>query len=277
MQIGLSSPLLSMGQQKVEAQKKEGENPKKEKKPKRAKTSLLGVKGDLQMSWLVTVHGGELLAVARGSRVALFSQKITKVMKMHEFDLEWFEFDSGEFPIVTGSTCASLPAQNSLSSSSSTLSASGAWVGSGSPPSCSLSWTHNSLLLVSSSSYINVYTKWQASVGRMFFFFFLIPSRVNSFFLSSLSPPSDHPISAGLSTNSLFFSATSRHQLLPEYHPRILVECLMAGNFDRVGVTLRHLYDGTALSCSLSPFYWAPSSYSYLLLFSLCYLTFYRN
>lgn len=56
------------------------------------------------MSWITTAHGGELLAITRGNRVSIFSQKIAKVLKMHEFDLEWFEYDSGMCYSVLGLT-----------------------------------------------------------------------------------------------------------------------------------------------------------------------------
>jgi hypothetical protein len=51
------------------------------------------------------------------------------------------------------------------------------------------------------------------------------------------------------------------HSALPEYHPRVLIECLMAGWIERMGVILKHLYNRTIVVVSI-------------LLFAFCSLVF---
>jgi hypothetical protein len=159
------------------------ENSKESRKKKTVATCLAEKQGPLKLAWLITTHGGELLAVSRGNGISVFSQKLQKAMKIHEFDMEWFEHDFGEFSGVSELTLAKYSSQSRkispMPSSSSSLSSSAFFSpppGAQSYAQCNVTWTHNGLLLVSSSEFIHIYSKWQqtsSSVLRTIFLFSL--------------------------------------------------------------------------------------------------------
>jgi len=73
-------------------------------------------------------------------------------------------------------------------------------------------WVLNGSLLVATNNHLHVFSKWIHS------------SRTNT----------THP--------TLFLEASSQQRPLPFYHPRVLVELVEGGQFDKLGFILRHLY-----------------------------------
>lgn len=265
--VGLASPILSSS---MLIKQKEASGGKQQKKKKRTDTRRNRVLFDthdsqLQMKWLTSPNGTEILALAKGSRIAFVVPQATN-NSLTDFAFEWAEFCS----LDTQSRLASKSLDTAIRSfcwlssgvliaaDSSALFVYSRWIGGEGESGLDLTRIRNRLPATTSSS-----ASLQFSSPPQSAFSSALASgassQVNSMTSSPVrmisptqSPPNelaDARDSAGasnpssISANASYLAAISEsHSALPEYHPRVLIECLMAGWIERMGVILKHLY-----------------------------------
>jgi len=140
--------------------------------------------------------------------VSVFTQHPTANNALHQFDTLWTEIQTNSVPLP-------FLANQVL-------------------------WTQHGNVVVSTEHHIQVFTKWVDTPSS------IVPTASTTSSTSNGSSASttttSEPPSRAIQPYNLFLTGITRSHTLPFYHPRILVEYIMAGLFDRVGLILKHLH-----------------------------------